>query len=148
MNSYIDIKSKQTIRSVKIIHLSLIVGLVIFAGLAIRIVAKNTQAISEDWFSYMWVCILISILGIVASFVIPEYRLKKLDSKKAPNYVFNTYTSTLILKYSLLELPALISLVGLLVFFKYVFLGIAAVSFIVLISQVPTSKDLKKVIRP
>ena len=148
MNSYIDMKSRQTLRLIKIIHISLIAGLVVFAALAIKIVAKNTQAISEDWFSYMWICILISLLGIIASFVIPEYRLKKIDSKKSSNYIFSTYTSTIILKYSLLELPALISLVGLLVFFKYVFLGIAAVSFVILIWQVPTSKHLKTVIRP
>lgn len=148
MNSYIDIKSKQTLRSIRIIHISLILGLVVFAGLAIKIVAKNTQAISDDWYAYMWICILLSVLGIIASFVIPEYRLKKIDSKQAPNYVFNTYMSTLILKYSLLELPALISLVGLLIFFKYIFLGIAAVSFAVLVWQMPTDKHLKTVIRP
>lgn len=132
--------SKEYFKTLGIIHLSLIGGLLLFGMVSVFL---QTDSPSSDNNSssidvFMIFAPVIAFLGITASYLISNNRLQSIKKHDSLSKKMNEYRSTQIVKYALLEGPALFSLVSYLLTGNCIYLILAAVLIVLLFMNRPT----------
>lgn len=119
---------KQYFTSLTIIHAALVMGQVLFAGVAYYIHSQQSQrqvaSTGDDITLYLTVAM--AIAGVAGGHVISTSKIKSLRNLKSLGEKLSGYRTALILRYALLEGPSLFALVNYLTSGNIIFLAISA----------------------
>ncbi|MDX2302421.1 MAG: hypothetical protein NW226_06450 [Microscillaceae bacterium] len=136
--------SKQYLTSLTIIHLGLLMGQVIFGVIAFFLNSQedfSTEGDNSDLrniFIYLVPFLILS--GVSAGFFMMRSRLSMIQQKNSLAEKLQEYRTVLIMKYALMEGPALVALVAYLLTADLMFLGLAALVIVFFVLERP-SKD-------
>ncbi|HRX13220.1 MAG TPA: hypothetical protein P5210_16270 [Draconibacterium sp.] len=134
--------SNDYFKSVQIIHLALIAGVVI---LGIFTFSFHTSGLEMDGgkelnFALIYVVPVFSIAGIIASNVVFKQRLKDCIARPNLKEKLNCYRSALIVKFSFIEGSSFFALIAFLLTGDLLYLGFAALLLIVFITYTPSKE--------
>lgn len=140
------VTSKQYFKTLKIIHISLIAGVILFASFISYLLSGEDLTIDFDPDSNIYY-VIIGMFGLIALFggdIIFKNLLKKAKIQPALSSKMIQYQSANIIRFALLEGVALFGVVAALLTLSVWFLAITAILLIVLASYHP---NIEKAIR-
>lgn len=126
-------------KSIKIVHLALVIGVVFFALVSVFLQINGFGTLGELINNGLLLIIpLLALIGIFGSNFIFKKRLRKIVDKTNLNEKMEDYRSALILKFALIEGPSFFAIVAYLLTGNYIFLGTAVVLIIVFLIYTPS----------
>lgn len=135
---------RQQLNSLRIIHMALFTGIVLFGTMSIFITVDGPieYAVNDENMVFVALATFFSLSGLISSMLIFKSKLK-LDMKK-PILIekLQSYTSSTIIKLALLEGPILFVLVCNFFGANYIFFGLGAVLIIVFLLNAPTKNKV------
>ena len=130
--------SKAYFQSLSILHATLIIGLLAFAGISIYL-NTTIKPIAQDLIvPFLVIAPLLAISGILVGYYIANIRLKSIKSKSTLAEKLQDYKGVLILKYASIEGPAMFCIVAYLLTADYKLLGIGFIIFLFLFMNKPS----------
>ncbi|MCF8297420.1 MAG: hypothetical protein K9J13_07765 [Saprospiraceae bacterium] len=127
-------------KSLKIIHIALVIGISFFGIFAFIIHYNKLMEVDSPELSSMFGFIvpIFFVGGIAASFILFKRKINSIKFKPKFSDKMFEYRSALILRYALLEGPAFFSLVIYLLLGEWIFLVYAAIIIIIFLTIKPT----------
>ena len=135
-NQQSQLTPKAAFRSAKIIHLALLVGQCLFAGVVMFLKRQTTVDLSKDTL-FLAVAAVLSIGGFFASGFISKQVLATAANKETLADKMPIYQSALIIRYALLEAPSLFCIVSYFKTGNLIFLIISGVIILYFITLRP-----------
>ncbi|MEL6191947.1 MAG: hypothetical protein AAFR66_07850 [Bacteroidota bacterium] len=136
--------SKEYLNYLQLIHGAMLIGQVLFAGVAIFLTSEGGLGQSEgdlnDIFKLLAPVLVLG--GIAGSIFLPKTLLASAKESSDLRGKLQTYRSTSIIKFAVLEAPSLVSLVAFLLTGNYFFLGLAAIIVAVFFMNRPTTSTI------
>ncbi|WP_167611971.1 hypothetical protein [Maribellus sediminis] len=130
---------KEYFRSLQIVHLALMAGIVSFIVIAIVLQNMGFESDGEDMLpALIYVVPVFMIGGILASNYVFKFRLKTCISQSGLKQKLEEYRSALIIKFALVEGPSFFAIIAYLLTANLVFVGITVLLLAVLLSYRPT----------
>ena len=142
-NQPIAFTPKSYIRTITIIHLALIMGLILFSGVSYSII--ETNFLSFDFGSDVFVMLVPSLAvgGAFASNFIYNKKIGELTSLESLKDKVMGYQTACIIRYALLEGPALLGIVTYMQTGNLFFLIIAGALIVYFITLRPTKEKIE-----
>ena len=129
----------------KIIHFALVMGLVMFGGVAVLVSAKQMSFTPDFSNPVIWVAVLGCIITIGLSFLMfPIYR-KASPAPASPSTALRQYQVMCLMRWAVIEGGALFSAVVFIISKNILPLGLLAASVVYLISRYPSQKEFIEV---
>lgn len=133
--------SKQYFTSQSLIHIALIAGQVLFAGVTIFLRFSNSVDTNPELRqAFVYIVPVLAAAGIFASLQIFKLMLGKAKEKPHLYKKISAYGSAMIVRYAVLEAPSLLGIVAFFLTGEYFFLA-TSVLIIALFFMVRPSKD-------
>lgn len=110
-NSLQDQTPKQYLRSVQLIHIALLLGMIIFAGVTYYM-NPSTEIIMSESGAFIFVVPVIIILGILLGNFIFKKLINRTFRQESLKTKLDNYLSALIIKFAFVEGPSLLALVA------------------------------------
>lgn len=123
-----SVTSRAYFRSLQILHLALIAGQVIFLLITLLLVTTSGPLSTfpeETRRLFTGIAAGLALAGLAGSWLLFKSRLRSLQNKATLQEKCNGYRAALLIRYALLEAPALFTLVVFLLTGDYIFMGIA-----------------------
>ena len=137
---FTQIISKQYLRTLMIIHGALTVGQVLFAG--VTLIANDGKEMDPTQSESNNILLVMAILMVSGGIAMGTFFFKrKLAAIQASNNLVDKlteYSNALIIRFALMEVASIFSIVGYLLTSNYIFLGLAAVIIVFFIVLRPT----------
>ncbi len=139
-------------RTLRILHLALIMGQVVFAMMVfvIKLVSiSETVSLTPELQDLLrYILPGLALLGTGLSWLLFSSRIKALKELTDPAAQYTGYRSACVLRYAILEAPSLIALVGFTLSNDYTFMAIPALIILVFILIRPTKAALISHLQP
>ncbi len=137
-----EISSRTFFSTLALIHAGMVVGLVLFLSIAFYINASGGYKGNIELDVFIWVIPLVAVSGIIASILI--FRVKTRKARGIEDFVSRlwAYKTTLIIRWALLEGPALLAIIGYLISGEMPFFSIAVMLIMILLISRPSRKKL------
>lgn len=134
--------TKAYFRTFKIIHLGLVMGIILFGLVVTYFIADFQHPDDESDLAKILVYLVpgLVVVGIVASNVISKIKLNALSENIDLRVKLKGYGEPLIIRYALLEFPALFALVALFITNNKNYLVYAVLLVVLIIIKRPTIK--------
>ncbi len=134
--------SKDFFKSVQIIHLALITGVIILGIFAysFHYIGIEMEGGKELNFALIYVVPVFAIAGIIASNLVFKQKLKECIAQPNLKDKLNCYRSALIIKFALIEGSSFFALVAFLLTGDLLYLGFAAILVVVFITYTPSKE--------
>lgn len=134
--------SKDFFKSVQIIHLALITGVIILGifAFSFHYIGIEMEGGKELNFALIYVVPVFAIAGIVASNLVFKQKLKECITRPNLKEKLNCYRSALIIKFALIEGSSFFALVAFLLTGDLLYLGFAAILVVVFITYTPSKE--------
>jgi len=127
------------IKSLKIVHIALVLGIVFFALISILLQSKGFGDLGEEIKNILLILVPIFVaFGILASRFIFKQRIKTIDKSFSLKKKLENYRSALILKFALIEAPSFFAIVSYLLTGDYIFLVLVVILIVVFIFYTPS----------
>jgi len=134
-------KFKSEIKSLVFVHMVMLVGEMMFA-IIIYVIALQFNSVNNNlnlFKTLQIIAVVTSLAGVFTAFKIVRQKIQQIQlSNKSFQEKFIEYRSACVLKYTLLEAPALFCLVGYFLTQNISFLLLFGILFMVLAGQKPT----------
>ena len=130
------------LKTLKLIHISLVVGLALFAGLAYFQIGGFTIA-SADSNIMLYVVPTIAIVGYFGSKYIFGLQIQKIVKEAPLSQKLQQYFSASVIQYAVIEGPGFLALFGYYISGNALFLVIAICLIVYLYTRKPTYQKLK-----
>jgi hypothetical protein len=140
-NSNINLTSKGFLKTISIIHIALLMGLILFGVIAFIQSGKTGIDIKNVNDPFMVVVPVIAIVGFIASNLIFRQQLYNMDNDPMRDKI-PAYQTALIIRYTCLEAPALVGIGSYLINGNFLFLIIAGIITLYLMSIRPTKHKI------
>ena len=126
-------------KSIKIVHIALVIGVVLFALAAVFLQINGFHTADQEFIIFFLVVVsMFALFGIIASNLIFKKKLRTIRGKPHLKVKMEEYRTALITKLALIEGPAFFAVVAYLVTGDYIFLGITFVLIIVFLIYTPS----------
>ncbi len=137
---------KEYFRSITIIHIALVFGLLLFCGVTFFLIDRGQNPeTDQDLSSTLQLIIpIIAVAGVLASSILSRSKIKSIKSLNELNQKLQQYRSALILKFALLEAPAILCIVGYLLTANLFYLGFGLAIIFAMAIQFPTKEKAIK----
>ncbi len=134
--------SKEFFKSIQIIHLALITGVIILGIFAysFHYIGIEMEGGKELNFALIYVVPVFAIAGIIASNLVFKQKLKECIARPNLKEKLNCYRSALIIKFALIEGSSFFALVAFLLTGDLLYLGFAAILVVVFITYTPSKE--------
>lgn len=131
--------SKEYFTSLTVIHAALMTGPILFGLVAFYLNASGQFTGDADNLEVFQIIVPIIVVGgFIGSSLVSNSRLNVIRQKADLRDKLGDYRATLVVKYALLEGPALFALVCYILTASYLFLGLAGLMILALFIQRPT----------
>lgn len=141
-----DQTPKQYIRSVQLVHLALLLGLVGFA-VAIYIINPSNKIDFSESGLFLYIVPLIMILGIVLGNFIFKKLITRTFKQNSLKTKLDNFLSAAIIKFALIEGPSLLALVAYLLSGNLLYIILASVLMVYLYMQRPTKTSVSETLK-
>ncbi len=132
-------------KSLRIIHLALVVGIVFFTILSIFVQMNGLESLDNDSrLILLFVVPFISLAGIITSILLFKKRIANITSQLDLKAKMDLYRSALIIRLALIEMPAFLTVVAYMLTGDYIFIGVVVVLIIVFLLYTPTRTKFTK----
>lgn len=139
MEEKITITSREYFKTIKIIHIAMIMGIIFFGIVAIFNQSSLGFPIYEQITKIYLILVLVFVVfGIIASNMIYKKKLVKIKEKTSLKEKLEEYRGALIIKFALVEGPAFLLILVFLITGKYFLLGLAALMVGILVFYSPS----------
>ena len=139
MEEKITITSREYFKTIKIIHIAMIMGIIFFGIVAIFNQSSLGFPICEQITKIYLILVLVFVVfGIIASNMIYKKKLVKIKEKTSLKEKLEEYRGALIIKFALVEGPAFLLILVFLITGKYFLLGLAALMVGILVFYSPS----------
>ncbi len=136
---------KQSFKAMQVIHFALCMGVILFASVTLFLkVFELEPNITKAMQPFLLIAALVALGGATLSRVLPNTLLSKLNKEDEAGKKFATFQTASILKWALLEGPALINIVFFLLQGHLFFLLVGAFLLILLFSNRPTVESASR----
>ncbi len=143
MNNY-KTTPEEFLKSIQIIHMALITGVVLFALIAVYIHFSGFEFDGGKELNSGLIIVVpvFAIAGIIASRLVFKFKLKECITKQNMEEKITDYRSALIIKFALIEGCAMFSVIAFLLTNNLLYLGITGLLLVVFIIYRPTAETL------
>ena len=126
-------------KTIKIVHLALVAGIIFFMLIALFLQFNGFGKMGKEFNTiFIYVASLFVLVGISASYLISKRKLKACLSKPTLLEKLNSYREVLVLKFALLEAPAFFVIVVYLLTGNLFYIGLAILTLIFFVIHRPT----------
>ena len=132
----------KTLKTLTIIHLALLAGMVLFAGVVYSITPNPVLNFKDTDEHFLILVPFMAITGIAASVFVSKQQIAKAKEGETLNAKIAGYLSASIIKFALLEGPALFGIVGFLLTTNLLYLLISIVIMLYFLSQRPVKQNV------
>lgn len=134
--------SKQYFKSLKLIHIALMIGQVSFASVAFLINSLEPIAMTELNDTFLILVAVFTLGSLAAGKLVAKNKLKAAKQKQTLSEKLDDYRVLIITKLALLELPVFFAIVSFILTSNLTFLGLSGLVLIIFIIQAPTQDKL------
>ena len=143
----VEVSSKQYFSKLSIVHIALISGQIIFAVVAYFLVSSGAMQTDPSLVKTFNIVVPVMIgASVLASIVLFKTLVEQAKTQADIKNKMKAYRSALILRFALLEAPAIVALVGYVLTGQILYLGAAAIMIAISLVQRPSAataiKDL------
>jgi hypothetical protein len=133
------LNSKAYFKALSILHLAMVAGVVFFGLIVALLVAINTITSINSTFTnfFYYVVPVLTILGLIASNIVFKNRLKQTRDNYELRTRMTNYRGALIIKYALLEGPAIFAIIASLITGTISFLAYAGLMVVLMLYARP-----------
>lgn len=125
-------------KSLKIVHIALVMGVVFFALISVLLQIKGFGTVGQEINNGLLLVVpTFALIGIFASNFVFKKKLNGIRDKSNLKEKMEEYRSALIIKLALIEGPSFFTVVAYLLTGNYMFLGLAVVMIIVFLIYTP-----------
>lgn len=125
-------------KSLKIVHIALVIGVVFFALISILLQIKGFGTVDQEINNGLLLIVSIfTVFGILGSNLIFKKKLSGIREKSSLKEKMEEYRSALIFKLALIEGPTFFSVIAYLLTGNYIFLGMVLILIIVFLIYTP-----------
>ncbi len=137
-----EISSRTFFSTLALMHAGMVVGLVLFLSIAFYINASGGYEGNIELIVFIWVIPLVAVSGMIASILV--FRAKIQKARGIEDFVsrLSAYKTALIIRWALLEGPALLAVIGYLISGEILFFSIAVMLIMILLISRPSRKKL------
>ncbi|THU41789.1 hypothetical protein FAM09_06720 [Niastella caeni] len=134
--------------ALKILHIALLIGMVMFAVtavVAVQLVQQEPFAVTGESFqrNFQVVCVLLSALSLIAGFKIFKKKIfAARNSLQAGEKRMELYRTACILWWAMIEGPGILAGVGFILSGNYAFLALAIVHLLILLVFTPRKANI------
>ncbi|MDF1546756.1 MAG: hypothetical protein P1P88_02965 [Bacteroidales bacterium] len=133
----------QFIPTLKVIHIALIMGQLVFAGVVIFLENNGTAGMARDLGNiFLFLALIFTGGGIFGSRAFYKYRITFITPDMPFEEKLSNFRIALITKYAILEAPSFIALVGFLITANYLILLFAGLVVAVFVMEAPTLEKI------
>jgi len=119
-------------KSIKIVHIALVIGIVFFTLISVFLQISGFGTVGQEINNGLLLLVpIFALIGIFASNLVFRKKLKGIREKSNLKEKMEDYRSALIIKLALIEGPSFFTVVAYLLTGNYIFLGIVVVLIIV-----------------
>jgi prolipoprotein diacylglyceryltransferase len=120
--------SSEYFKSLRIIHLAMIAGQILFASIAIFVTQKGiTSPDSQELKFILTIIVPIFIIGgFVGSIIIYNKKIKAISQKNNLKEILTDYKAALVSRYAMLEGPSFFAIIAYTLTHNILFMGLAA----------------------
>lgn len=125
-------------KSIKIVHIALVVGIVFFTLVSILLQIKGFGTVGQEIDNVLLIVVpIFALIGIFASTLVFKNKLNGIRKKSSLKEKMEEYRSALIIKFALIEGPSFFVVVSYLLTGNYIYLGILVILIIVFLIYTP-----------
>lgn len=133
------------IRTLKIIHVAIVISLLIFLGFSIYLSYTVNFNLGESMKDFFQVIVpLLFIASVTASQILFKYKINSIQSHDDLSLKMNAYRTAFIIKCAVLEAPVLLSIVAYFLTSDALFSILSAVMIAYFIMQHPNASKMKE----
>jgi hypothetical protein len=134
----IKMTSGEYFKSIKIVHIALVVGVVFFALTSVFLQIKGFGTVGHEIDKVLLIVVpIFTLIGIFASNFVFKKKLNEIRKKSNLKEKMEEYRSALIIKLALIEAPSFFAVISFLLTGNYIYLGLAVILIIVFIIYTP-----------
>lgn len=133
----------QYVPSLKIIHIALIIGQLVFAGVVILLDSNGTAGMAKDLSNiFLFLALLFTGGGIFGSRAFYKSRIALITPDMLFEEKLSNFRIAIITKYAILEAPSFIAIVGFLITANYLILLFAGLVIAVFVMEAPSLEKI------
>ncbi|MDG1175986.1 MAG: hypothetical protein P8N07_09350 [Flavobacteriales bacterium] len=140
-NSLQDQTPKQYLRSMQLVHIALLVGMIVFAGVTYYMNPSTEVNFSESG-AFLFVVPIVILLGILIGNFIFKKLINRTFKQNSLKTKLDNYLSALIIKFAFIEGPSLLALVAYLLSGNLVYLLFAVALMIYFFTLKPSKQSI------
>ena len=134
----IKMTSGEYFKSIKIVHIALVVGVVFFALISVFLQIKGFGTVGHEIDKVLLIVVpIFALIGIFASNFVFKKKLNEIRKKSNLKEKMEEYRSALIIKLALIEGPSFFAVVSFLLTGNYIYLGLTVILIIVFLIYTP-----------
>lgn len=134
----IKITSGEYFKSIKIVHIALVIGVVFFALVSVFLQMNGFNTADQEFINiFLLVVSIFTLFGVIASNLIFKKKIRTIKEKSSLKVKMDEYRAALLIKLALIEAPAFFTVIAYLVTGDYIFLGIVLLLIIVFLIYTP-----------
>lgn len=137
---------KEYFKTLKLLHVALIVGQILFALVAIFMFSNGGAVVNPPVFNQIidYTLLGTTICFIPASFLYYRWKLNKLKAVADFKLKMNGFRNALIARYTLFEIPSLVSIVAVILTGNYIYLVCTGMIIALMVFLRPTKENVIK----
>ncbi len=126
-------------KSIKIVHLALVIGVVFFTLISVFLQFNGFGTVGHELTNILLIVVpIIALVGVFASAFLFKKKLNGINGRSNLKEKMEDYRSALIVKLALIEGPSFFTIIAFLLTGNYIFLGIAVMLIIVFLIYKPS----------
>ena len=123
-------------------------GMLLFLMVSVYTVYSVSTRVTDEYdFALIPVIIIVAVMGVTGSYFIFRMRIQQLEPRLQLEEKLNEYRTALIIKFALIEIPALAALVAYMISGLWLFVLLAVLLIGYFAFQIPLRKELIKDLR-
>ena len=135
--------SGEYFKSIKIVHIALVVGVVFFALISVFLQINGFGTVGHEIDKVLLIVVpIFALIGIFASNFVFKKKLNEIQKKSNLKEKMEEYRSALIIKLALIEGPSFFAVVSFLLTGNYIYLGLTVILIIVFLIYTPNKTKL------
>lgn len=119
----IRLTTKEYFRTLSILHVALILGQVLFAGIIVLLIKSGSGLKSSNDLTeiLLYLVSITGVFGFLGSIYLYKYKINRLRNKGDLKVKMNGYRNAMIFRWALMEIPSIISIIAVMLTENYMF---------------------------
>jgi len=140
-----DMPISKFVPTLKIIHIALIMGQLVFAGVVLFLDSQNSVGMAKELSNiFLFLALIFTGGGIFMSRTFYKSKLDAIEQEQALDIKLAQLRTAMIMKYAILETPSIFALAGFLITGNYLILLFALLVIAVFVMEAPSLEKISQ----